>query len=152
MKCADHAYQDAVAQCGDCLKGLCSDCASVFTPPVCCGCATTHNQSVARSLYMALGLMAVLFIGAAIVLLPRAPFGTALLYSLMAGFFPAGWSFLGRYLPPSGSYLSPLARWLNLAAHAGLAASLGFILGPIQLYKAWKEFNTIKSTKEMLSK
>lgn len=99
MKCAQHFELDAVGTCNACGKGLCPECASIFTPPVCGSCATTHNQGVATSLWIQLGLMAGLFVVSMIVLVGKVPASSALGYSLMAAFFPPGWKFLVRCSP-----------------------------------------------------
>lgn len=38
MKCFYHPERDAVAQCNECNKGLCHECASKWDPPHCDGC------------------------------------------------------------------------------------------------------------------
>lgn len=38
MKCYKHTDRDAVAICGDCRRGLCSECASRYVVPVCDFC------------------------------------------------------------------------------------------------------------------
>lgn len=74
------------------------------------------------------------------------PFLSTVGYALMAAFFPSGWNFLGRYFVPSGGYIFPMARWINLILHAALASLFGVVLGPVYLYKAWKELNVVKET------
>jgi hypothetical protein len=66
----------------------------------------------------------------------------------MAAFFPPGWSFLRRYFAPSGGYIHMSMRWLNLALQAGAAAVIGIVVGPIYLYKAWKELKTVRDTQQ----
>jgi hypothetical protein len=68
MKCAGHVDLDAVGTCNICGKGLCPECASTFTPPLCGGCALTHNKGVAKSFWFQLALMSGLFVIALIVL------------------------------------------------------------------------------------
>lgn len=151
MRCLNHPEHDAVAQCNGCLTALCKGCAEVFTPPSCANCASSHNKSVARSFYKTLGLMGLLFISSLIMALQSMPLEGALVVSIGAGFFPAGWSFLSRYFSPSGDYMFPMMRWFNLSAHFAFSALLGFILGPIYLYKSWRELSTIRTTKRVLA-
>ncbi|KAA6309523.1 hypothetical protein EZS27_038999, partial [termite gut metagenome] len=35
MNCYEHSIQPAVAQCPDCGKGLCTECASAYSLPIC---------------------------------------------------------------------------------------------------------------------
>lgn len=152
MKCAQHIELDAAGTCNECGKGLCPECVSIFTPPVCGNCATVHNQGVATSLWTQLALMAGLFVVAMVVLVGKAPLPTAIGYSLMAAFFPPGWKFLGRYFTPSGGYFFASARWINLAVHTGVALFLGVVVGPIYLFKAWKELKTVRETRNLLER
>lgn len=152
MKCAQHFELDAVGTCNDCGKGLCPDCVSIFTPPVCGSCATAHNRGVATSLWTQLLLMGGLFVVAMVVLVGKVPLPTAIGYSLMAAFFPPGWNFLGRYFSPSGGYFFASARWISLIVHAVVAAFLGVVVGPIYLFKAWKELKTVRETQSIVGR
>ncbi len=147
MKCAGHVALDAVGTCNVCGKGLCSECVSIFTPPLCSNCALAHNRSVATSLWTHLALMAGLFGVALAVLIGKVPVLSAIGYALMVAFFPSGWSFLGRYFSPSGGYLFPMARWINLLFQTAVAALIGIVVGPIYLLKAWKELQVVRETK-----
>lgn len=146
MKCAQHVDLDAVGTCNSCGRGLCPECVSVFAPPLCGNCALAHNKGVATSLWTQLALMGGLFVVALVILVGKVPLLTAIGYAVMAGFFPPGWNFLGRYFSPSGGYLFPTARWINLIIQAAVAALLGIVVGPIYLFKAWRELKTVRET------
>lgn len=148
MNCADHVDINAVGTCNSCGKGLCPECVSIFTPPSCTGCALAHNKGVAKSFWVQLALMGALFVVALVILIDKVPVLTALWYSLMAAFFPPGWNFLGRYFSPSGGYFFATARWINLVVHVVTALFLGVIVGPIYLFKAWKELRIVRETKQ----
>lgn len=150
MKCAQHVELDVVGTCNTCGRGLCSDCVSIFTPPLCGNCALAHNKEVSKSLWIHLALFAVLFVVGLAAFSDYFPFTSAVLYTLMLAFFPSGWSFLGRYLWPSGGYMYATARWTNLVLHAAVAAVVGIIVGPIFLFKAWKELKVIRETKQAM--
>ena len=151
MQCAQHIDRGAVGTCNTCGRGLCSECMSTFDPPACTQCTLKHNSSVAAHLNRQLAVMAALFVIALIFLLDRTSFGPAIAGALIAAFFPAGWNFLGRYFSPGGGYRYPLARWMNLAVQAGLALMLGVVLGPIQLFQAWKQMQIVRDTKRNLT-
>ena len=152
MKCAGHVELDAVGTCNTCGKGLCPECVSIFTPPLCNNCALAHNKSVAISLWTHLALMSVLFVAALVFLVGNLPVLSAIGYALMAAFFPSGWSFLGRYFSPSGGYIFPMARWINLIIQAAVAAGVGVLVGPIFLFKAWKELKTARETRSAVGR
>jgi hypothetical protein len=151
MKCAQHVEFDAVGTCNSCGRGLCNECVAVFTPPLCSGCALAHNKGVSRSLWTQLVLMGVLFVVGLVLFVGKVPLPVAVLFSLMAAFFPPGWNFLGRYFAPSGGYIFPMARWLNLMMQALVAAFVGIIVGPIYLFKAKKELRIIRETQQAAS-
>ena len=150
MNCAEHIELGAVGTCNSCGRGLCPECVSVFTPPLCGNCALAINQNVSTSLWKQLALMAALGIVTPVLLWGHVPPADLVLYSLMAAFFPPGWSFLRRYFAPSGGYIFMSMRWLNLAMQAGAAAVIGIVVGPIYLYKAWKELKTVRDTQRSM--
>jgi hypothetical protein len=152
MKCAQHYELDAVGTCNDCGKGLCPECVSTFSPPVCESCATAHNRGVATSLWTQLVLMAGLFVVAMIILVGKVALLSAIGYSLMAAFFLPGWNFLGRYFTPGGGYFFASARWMNLGVHTVVAAFLGVVVGPIYLFKAWKDLKTVRETSNLVGR
>lgn len=152
MKCADHVELDAVGTCNACGKGLCPGCVSIFTPPLCGDCALAHNKGVSTSLWTHLAMMGGLFVVALGFLVGKIPVPSAIGYGLMAAFFPSGWSFLGRYFSPCGGYLFPTARWINLLVQAAVAALIGVVVGPIFLFKAWKELKTVRETRSLVGR
>lgn len=150
MKCAGHVELDAVGTCNACGKGLCPECVSIFTPPLCGNCALAHNKGISTSLWTHLAMMGGLFAVTLGFLVGKVPALSAIGYALMAAFFPSGWSFLGRYFSPSGGYLFPMARWINLLVQAAVAVLIGVVVGPIFLFKAWKELKVVRETQKSL--
>lgn len=104
------------------------------------------------SLWTQLALMAFLFIAALVILAGKVPLLSALGYAAIAAFFLPGWNFLGRYFSPSGGYLFPPARWINLIVQAAVAAFIGVVVGPIYLFKAWKELKTVRKTQNAVGR
>lgn len=151
MKCAQHVELDAVGTCNSCGRGLCPECVSAFTPPLCGNCALAHNKGVSKSLWTQLVLMGVLFVVGLALFVGKVPFLAAMIFSLMAAFFPPGWNFLGRYFSPGGGYIYPMARWLNFLMQALAAAFVGIVVGPIYLLKARKELQVIRETQQSTS-
>lgn len=45
MNCCFHPEREASAYCVRCGKGLCSDCAEKYSPPVCASCANGSNSA-----------------------------------------------------------------------------------------------------------
>jgi len=62
MKCYKHKTVDAVAQCNDCSRALCPDCAKKYNLPLCDSCVIARG-SEGRKLFMKnAAIMIVLFI------------------------------------------------------------------------------------------
>ena len=51
MNCFYHPDKVAVAQCSECNKGLCHECATKYTRPICESCAKSVNKEI-TSYYM----------------------------------------------------------------------------------------------------
>lgn len=147
MKCAQHIEFDAVGTCNACGKGLCPDCISTFTIPLCEGCAISNNKQVARSLWMQMGMMVSLFLFSFFGFIDSMSFFPALVCSLLIAFFPSGWRYLSQHFPSSSSG-SLFMNCISLMFHAMAALFAGVIVGPIQLFKAYREFALIRSAKQ----
>lgn len=50
MKCYYHPNRDAVAQCVECNRGLCSECAHKWEPPLCKGCGSELREYAKKEL------------------------------------------------------------------------------------------------------
>ena len=64
MNCFDHTKEPAVAQCSDCGKGLCPECAERYQPILCTPCFQKRKRSeIWRSIFSLLFLIALFVIG-----------------------------------------------------------------------------------------
>jgi|GEM_PF-385068 len=64
MNCFNHTQEPAVAQCSDCGKGLCSECAERYQPILCTPCFQKRKRSeIWRSIFSLLFLIALFVIG-----------------------------------------------------------------------------------------
>ena len=62
--CFNHTQEPAVAQCSDCGKGLCSECAERYQPILCTPCFQKRKRSeIWRSIFSLLFLIALFVIG-----------------------------------------------------------------------------------------
>jgi hypothetical protein len=69
INCYNHPDRPAVAQCSDCGKGLCAQCASDYARPICNACnrkrINIEKDGIVKELLLTLGLgivLAVLFV------------------------------------------------------------------------------------------
>ena len=62
MNCFNHIDRAAVAQCSDCGKGLCPECAGKYEPILCTSCFQKRRQSEKWRSVFSLLLLAALFV------------------------------------------------------------------------------------------
>lgn len=146
MKCSNHPDSDATALCSGCQRALCSDCHCGDDAVFCSRCVIAHNNAVTRYFFKQLAISALL-LAASLALLSKSsmPWDTAIILALMATFLPFGWSALTRVFPPGHHYVYPAARFMALGTHLCVAALLGWLVGPLQIYKAIREIMKARS-------
>lgn len=153
MKCANHLTMDAVGICTGCSRALCPEC-QVGIEQVLCGiCLVAHNRQVIQGFYKQLALSALCGLVAVILLVGSTlPGDRVVLFTIMATFFPFGWTALSKYFSPGGGYFRATARWLSLAMHIATAALLGCVVGPYQIYVAIREIRKGKLANTLVQK
>ena len=146
MKCANHPTQDAVGLCTGCNRALCPECQVGIELTMCTPCLTAHNNQVKKYFIKQL-LLAGVCGGLTLSMLSKSGIGVGpiTVLSLMAAFFPFGWSALSRYFVPGGGYFYLSMRWASLAMHIGVSAVLGWIVGPYQIYKAIRQIQKARA-------
>jgi hypothetical protein len=146
MKCANHPGSDAIGLCTGCQRALCSECQTDNDTVLCSRCVIAHNNAVTRYFFKQLAISGLLLAGS-LSILSNSPVAwqTATLLALMASFLPFGWSALTRYFPPGHHYFHPAARFMALSFHLFVAALLGWLVGPWQIYKAVREIMKARS-------
>ena len=64
MNCSKHPNEPAVAQCVDCGRGMCLQCAGTQNPPLCEDCRKKHqSEDFGRSVLYVIGYTVLFFIG-----------------------------------------------------------------------------------------
>lgn len=140
MKCANHIGADAVGICNGCSRALCPECQVGDESVLCAACLTARNNQVMRHFATQLAISGGLLVGTLVVLKDAAlPWHQLGAMALMMAFLPFGWSALSRFFNPGGGYFNPATRWLSLLFHFAVAAMLGWLVGPWQIYKAIRE-------------
>ena len=114
MNCFYHPEKEAVAQCTECNKGLCNECASRFNKPICDSCARKVLKSQLSYYWTPLIVSVVLFVVVYIICSQQAlSMHDTLAYSFGLVFLYIGWKVLNsveeRYSVISGDGLAMLA-------------------------------------------
>ncbi len=121
MNCYNHPEQPAVAQCPDCGKGLCTECAALYANPICRSCNRKRINEDKRVIIMEMLLtfgvglvLAILFVrltedGHTYPFWFKPMIFTMAFY-LFSGIVP-GWQALTR-LAPNRSRVTPRGWWV----------------------------------------
>ena len=140
MKCYYHGDTDAVAQCVDCGKGLCKECASRFAIPICPECNLKRIKTDKKQLHKNIIIMVIAFIIGFCV-----SSGQNVGLRLLIGYFfagiPWGWSVLTRITPNMFLFLSWVGWIIYALLKFCLAAIIGMFVTPYKIYKIVKELS-----------
>ncbi len=130
MNCYFHPNKYAVAQCIDCHKGLCQDCAAKYTTPICDECNNKRRSTERWSYIKPLIICAVLFaVGYSI----GDFFGDNALggYLIMSAY--AGWKILNQFLPRFFLWFSLRSALMFYLLKLGIAMLIGAFATPIYI-------------------
>lgn len=127
MYCYKHQNEEAVAQCSECSRALCAECARKISPPLCVDCAKNYSREVKSEMIKNIAIsMVFMIIG---IVLIKNPLGL-----LLAG-IPYGWSILNSMTPDMFLWLS----WIGWIVYFIIKLVLSYIIGlvalPIKLIK-----------------
>lgn len=149
MKCYYHPDRDAVAQCVECHKGLCNECAHKWEPPHCDGCGVSlkdvakHRLTIIKVFGIA-GIVAGIF--GAVMAGGIGNVSTALVYLIFIPLFayetaaiPAGWWKLNM-ITSKFFLILPIVGWL---IYFGIKFTLASIVGLFVLPFEYKRLKNI---------
>lgn len=144
MNCFNHPTETAVSQCVECGKGLCLECTSQFSKPICSNCFSAYWQREKRTAFVE--LLLTLVIG-----LPFGIFMSALFHTydstghgLWGNFFfvmyfglglVPGWRTLTRVTPQVFLFLPILGWVIYFLIKAVLAMFVGLIAFPVRIIR-----------------
>lgn len=157
MNCYNHTAQPAVAQCSDCGKGLCSQCASLYSMPICTSCnkkrIASEKSGIIKELLLTFGLgvlLAVLFkqeiLGGHSASLKVNIIDYIFLIYIFSGIIP-GWKTLTRITPAVFLFL-PIIGWvLYFIVKLILSLVVGLIMLPIRTVRNIARLTTLQKIK-----
>lgn len=95
MNCYFHPSRPAVAQCPDCGKGLCKECASKYKKPICTECNNKRGNAEIRNYSRPLVICAIMFVVGCFVGtgIGDGPFLMGYVFTCIYG----GWSIVGQF-------------------------------------------------------
>ena len=157
MNCFNHHEVNAVAQCQDCNKGLCNDCAKQYSIPICSTCNSARGGSektrIIKELFWTFGLG----LGLTFMML-KGPLGQMLFAndSIQASLMifmifytcsglVAGWYTLNRITPQVFLFL-PLIGWvIYFVFKMMIAIWVGYVMLPIRTFRNIKRLKQISA-------
>lgn len=143
MNCYNHPTQTAVAQCQDCGKGLCTQCATTYSIPICNSCnksriSSERNRIIKELLFTFIFGVGVAYLNGKYIFFKDASFSleTTIFYYIIFTYIFAGivsgWKTLTAITPRMFLVL-PIIGWLiYFALKLFLAFWVGLIMFPIR--------------------
>lgn len=130
MNCYFHPSGPAVAQCVDCHKGLCRDCVSKYTLPICDACNMRRKRSEVVRYAKPLVICLVLYIiGYNIGILgPDRTLGAYLVISVYTG-----WKIINQFLPNIFIWFSFRAIFWYYLIRIVVSVFIGILVSPFYL-------------------
>lgn len=150
MNCYYHADRQAVAQCIDCGKGLCSECASHYDKPICMDCVMNRNQELKSSAFKSLASLIIgIVLGIVFYIINKSgsdgptefTLFTAIIFGIEIAGIPVGWKALNKITPNMFIWL-PLAGWvIYYVVKFVLALLIGIIAVPVKTIKGFVQYS-----------
>jgi len=128
---------DAVVQCHNCGKGMCSDCSERFTSLLCETCLLENNEQVKKRVIVSFKISIIFAVIGVYVGVHSGSRGMAgaIGYAYLGLSVPWGYSFFGRFIA---------APYFKVV----LALFLGWTITPFSIYRNIKELKTIQAAKQ----
>ncbi|QQE81610.1 DUF2180 family protein [Alicyclobacillus sp. SO9] len=143
MKCSKHNDTDAVSQCIDCGRGLCTGCTNKFSIPICDQCELSRIQADRKTFVRNIVIMIVLFV---VGLLAGQGFFERILEGYFFAGIPWGWNILTRITPRMFLFMSWMGWIFYFAIKLFLAMIIGMFVTPYQIYRV---ISGLKQAKKM---
>lgn len=144
MNCFNHHELSAIAQCQDCSKGLCNECATKYSIPICSICNSSRGKSekdqIIKELFWTYGLGLGLTFLVSRGSMGQMTFGnnsieTSLMFFMMfymCSGLVAGWYTLNRITPQVFLFL-PLIGWvIYFVIKMMISIWVGLIMLPVR--------------------
>lgn len=157
MNCYEHPIQPAVAQCSDCGKGLCVECASRYSVPICSKCnrkrINGERGQILQEMFLTFGLG--ILLGVLFARWVNEGLTSDLVYNVISYAIPIyifsgivpGWKTLTRITPAVFLFL-PIIGWLlYFVIKLGLAIAIGVIMLPIRTVRNISRLITLQKIK-----
>lgn len=131
MRCYYHPHRYAVAQCPDCGKGLCKECASKYQRPICKSCNDKRGRDDIKNYSKPLLVCAIMFaIGC---LAGSSLEGDAIIVGYLFTCIYGGWSIVSMFFQNIFVSLDAHSIFMYYAIKILLSAVIGVFATPIFL-------------------
>ena len=156
MKCYNHPQKDAIAQCSDCGKGLCEECATKWKPPTCDDCMKNYVDNEMSSLngelmiYIGIAIAGAIFGGILGNGTHSNPLGLIIMYAFCFPFYFAGWKWLNK-ITDHFAFFGTAKFWLiYIAIKLVFSGMVGVFALPYRLFIIFKRKRELNSLIENL--
>jgi len=160
LKCYNHPQRDAIAQCSDCGKGLCEECATKWKPPTCYDCMKNYVNNEMSSvngeliIYIILAIIGAVFGGT--MGMGHGPMAKSsadalfliIIYALSFPMYLAGWRWLNK-ITDYFVFLGTIQFWIiYIAIKLVCSAMVGLFALPYRLFIIFKRRRELKALLE----
>lgn len=158
MKCYYHTDRESVAQCTDCGKALCKQCASHYEIPLCKDCATNRNGNLKSIAFKNLAWLGLAFVIAIIFQITKfggdmaGGFAMYLLWGFMFGGTPVGWKVLNKITPSIFLWLPVIGWVIYFVIKLTLAFLIGWVAMPIRIIKGFVQYSKARKNQQFIEK
>jgi len=143
MNCYNHPTQTAVAQCSDCGKGLCSQCATAYSIPICntCNESRISNEKIRiikELIFTIIFGVALAYLNGKYIFFKDSSFSVRttveyyIIFTYIFAGIVSGWKTLTSITPRMFLFL-PLLGWvIYFVIKLSLSAVIGLVMLPIR--------------------
>lgn len=144
MNCINHPSESAVSQCQVCSKGLCVDCTSKFSKPICPECFSASRKKRKRAIVTEILLTFLIGFPVAVILdllvndtykTPDSFFESRFFLLCMGLGLVAGWKTLTQITPQMFLFLPVLGWVLYFLIKAILSLFVGLVALPVRIIR-----------------
>lgn len=150
MKCYNHPERDAIAQCRECGKGLCEECAKKWDPPICDDCLRNNINaefdSINRELIIYVGLVIAGAISGAILGSGKSDaLPLAIMYACCFPIYAAGWKWMNHITDYFTLLATPKFWLVYIFVKLIFSGAVGMFALPYRLYYIYKRKKKLNS-------
>ena len=159
MNCYNHAETTAVASCIDCGKGLCKECASLYSSPICNECNLARvGEDRSSNIKVFIPSMLFFIIGFVLMMMSKSHEGTiiqkilsAIVLGYLFGGIPWGWRVITFITPQMFLFMSIFGWIIYFVLKLILSFAVGIVAMPIAVIRLLVNMISARNKEELIN-